>query len=194
MMYNARMIRAAMADLIYEVRNLVQDTKGGTSQVFSDEECQNFCDRYRREIRYRPLLPLPTIAPGGSVSYTTFRYECQGRLRLEGTATFLDGGYGTVAAPSVSDYRSGQWTFGTAPIRPLMMVGAEHDVYLAAADAAEEWAAKVKLCIDVDTGDQRFTLSQQYSNLLKLADRLRGRGGVQVGRFVNVDFAVDPYA
>lgn len=58
---------------------------------------------------------------------------------------------------------------------PVYLVGKTFDVYAAAADLLESWAAKVKTAYDFTADGASFSRSQQVAALLSLAGDYRRR-------------------
>ncbi len=161
-------VRTSMADLIARVRLLISDP-AGTSQVFSDQEIQDTLDRHRSDVRYRELASAKTIAPGGAVSYLDY-YADVGNW--EADEKLYDGAYNQLT-PATADRLSGHWTFASNQMPPVLIVGKYYDVYAAAADLVEAWAAKEKLSFDFDADGQAFKRSQKVQMLLAMAREYR---------------------
>lgn len=159
--------RASMADLIQRVRVMINDA--AAEPVFSDLEIQEALDRHRRDRRYEPLEPAETMTPGGGMAYLDY-YAARGDW--EDDVSLVDGGYNPVT-PTTSDLSVGRWTFAEEPRRPVMAVGKVYDLYGAAADVLEAWAARVALDFDFHVAGQTFRGSQKQAQLLELAQQYR---------------------
>ncbi len=169
------MARASMTALISHIRLLISDP-AGVSEIFSDDELCAFADARRTDVLYQPLSPLPSIAPGGAVSYLTWAADGG---PWETTGQLLDGSY-NVLTPTTSDWIGGRWTFATTQ-SAVRILGARYDLNAAAADAVDAWIAKVALQYDfaVDGGD--YKRSQMRAGLEALRNRLRAQsstGGI----------------
>ncbi len=154
-------VRASMADLLTRLRRLIGDP-AGASQVWDDQSLQDYLDVRRKLIRYLPLVPEVSIAPGGTVQYVNFRTpasEDAGAIAWLGatawpvTSWLLVGpaeavpGLGdwesdaalyandySVLTPTASDLIQGRWTFAASQIPPVFATGQTYDLYAAAAD------------------------------------------------------------
>jgi hypothetical protein len=63
----------------------------------------------------------------------------------------------------------------------------DYDIYAAAADLLEMWAAREKLSFDFSADNAQYRRSQKVANLLDLAAQFRRRQQVQVIRQVRDD-------
>jgi len=161
-------VRASMAELITRVRLLIGDP-AGSSPTFSVQELQDALDRRRRPVRYQELVTQETIGPGGIVTYLDYYSE---RGDWEANEQLVDGGYNPVT-PATADRNGGHWTFATSQVPPVLITGACYDVYGAAADVLEEWAAKEKLAFDFSSDGQSFSRSQKARALTDLSQLYR---------------------
>lgn len=160
-----------MAELIGRVRALIGDP-ADASQTFTDDDVQAALDRYQTVVRYARLHPEPTLLPSGVVEYRDY-YAAVGDW--EADEQLYDAAWQQLA-PAVSDRLTGHWTFaspGQPP--PVYVVGKVYDVYGAAADLLEQWAAKAKLEFDFAADGQQFQRSQKSRALLQLAAEYRRR-------------------
>lgn len=179
------MPRATMAELISRVRSLIGDP-AGANQALSDDEVQAALDRYQTVVRYAPLVPEPTPLPGGTVEYRDY-YAGTGDWEA---GEVLVNAASQSLAPATSDRLTGHWTFaspGVAP--PVFITGAFYDVFGAAADLLEAWAAKVKLEFDFTADGQSFSRSQKAKTLLEMAASYRRRQRPAVAVQVRADLA-----
>lgn len=163
------MARVAMSALISHIRLLISDPAGAT-ETFIDDELVTFADARRIDVLYQPLTPLPSIAPGGAVTYLT--WTAAGGW-WEADSVLVDGSY-NVLTPASSDCMAGRWTFSTTQ-QSVIIRGARYDLYAAAGDAVDAWLAKLALVYDfgVDGGD--YKRSQMRQGLEALRSRLRGQ-------------------
>jgi hypothetical protein len=162
-----------MAELISRVRGLVGDP-AGADQVFLDDEVQAALDRYQTVVRYARLRPEPTPlpSPAGVLEYRDY-YAAVGDW--EADEQLYDAAWQPLT-PVSADRLTGHWTFaspGQPP--PVYIVGKFYDVFGAAADLLEQWAAKAKLEYDFATDGQSFSRSQKARALLALAQEYRRR-------------------
>lgn len=157
--------RASMNGLIDFVEKLIGDT---TNQNHSREDIQDALDVYRVEARYEPLSGVVSY-PGGVAAYLTFDAATG---YWETDATFYDASYDAIT-PAANEWTAGRWTFGTAPARPVMIVGWTHDPYQAAADLLETRAAQLAEAYDFKTGPDSYSRSQMHKQLLAQAARTR---------------------
>lgn len=160
-------VRASMADLITRVRTLIADP-AGASQVFDDQTIQDYLDRHQTVVRYATLRPEATYV-SGTVLYQDY-YAGVGSW--EADERLYDGAYNELT-PTTVDRLTGHWMFATSQLPLVYIVGKHYDVYAAAADLLEVWAAKEKLSFDFDTDGQSFKRSQKAAALLALAREYR---------------------
>ena len=66
-------------------------------------------------------------------------------------------------------------------------VVSDYDVYAAAVEALESWAAKLALDVDFSDGQRSFKNSQASTALLTLADKYRAQVKPKVGRLSTLD-------
>jgi len=160
--------RASLASLITRVRSLIDDS--GTTKTFTDDEVQAVLDGWRTDVRYLELRPAETRTASG-VEYRDY-YAPVGDW--ESDVVLYDGAYAALT-PKTSDYQTGHWTFEASTGPPVYLVGKTFDVYAAAADLLEAWAAKVKTAYDFTADGASFSRSQQVTALLQLAGEYRRR-------------------
>jgi hypothetical protein len=164
-----------MEDLIGRLRLMIADPTGD-GQVFSDDELQEFLDARRAEHRYRRLEPLPTIGPGGAVTYEAYHSGTVSDWEEGGTLYGPD--FGAIE-PETSDWRRGRWELAEHQPEPVYITGRTYDLAAAGADALETWAAKLKAEYDIRAGDQTFERSAQIRHMLTMAAALRRRQRVR---------------
>lgn len=183
-----------MAALITRTRSLISDPNppaSGTS-IFNDDQVQEALDRTRLTVRYLPLYAVPTYLPAGQgTAYLDF-YASEPPETLgdwETDVQLVDRNW-VPLTPASSDLVQGQWTFSPGPTgfgqqRPVWLNGKTYDCHTAAADLLRQWAAKLKLKVDLKSGDQTVALSQRAKSLLHLAhecERKRRRHTIQLTR------------
>lgn len=163
------MARPSMSELIARMRMLVGDPAGADS-AFSDDEIEMILDRHRTTVRYAPLHAAPTMLPNGTIEYRDY-YADFGDW--EADEKLFDASRNELS-PLSADRNTGHWAFpppGQTP--PVLIVGKTYDVYAAAAELLEIWAAAVKLEFDFSTDGQTFDRSQKVKALLALAAEYR---------------------
>ena len=161
-------VRATMAELISRLRTLIGDP-AGASQAFDDQTLQDYLDRRQTVARYALLRAEGSPRPDGTVDYLDY-YADVGDW--EADEKLYDGAYGLLTPASV-DRLTGHWAFSTSQPPPVLIVGKFYDVYAAAADVLEAWAAREKLSFDFDADGQSFKRSQKAAALLALAREYR---------------------
>lgn len=182
-------VRTSMAALITKVRSLINDP-AGASQVWADQDVQDQLDRSRQDIRYELLTAAPWIANESGTNntpqivwadyYSKYQWwEDDATLQGNNVTT---GAAWIVLTPTLSETINGHWAFqinvptsGVAPGQypPVFATGKSYDVYLAAANLLEMWAAKYALAYDFSADGQHFRRSQIAAQLTKLADTYR---------------------
>ncbi|MBX6770878.1 MAG: hypothetical protein IRY83_04080 [Chloroflexi bacterium] len=175
-----------MVELIARTRLLIGDP-AGAEQTFTDDEVQAALDRYQTVVRYAPLHPEPTPLPTGLVEYRDYY---AGLGDWEADEQLYDAAW-TALTPVTSDRLTGHWTFASPGQNPpLFILGKVYDVYGAAADLLEQWAAKVKQEFDFSTDGQSFQRSQKLRALLDLAREYRRRQRPSVAVQARADVGV----
>lgn len=175
-----------MAELISRVRGLVGDP-AGADQVFLDDEVQAALDRYQTVVRYAPLRPEPTPLPGGVLEYRDY-YAAVGDW--EADEQLYDAAWNALT-PASADRLTGHWTFASPGRQPpVYVVGKHYDVFGAAADLLEQWAAKAKLEFDFNADGQSFNRSQKARALLLMAAEYRRRQRPDVAVQTRADVGV----
>ena len=155
-----------MSQLIGKLRTLINDP-AGEGQTFTDDDLQAFLDARRRDVRRDQL----TVEPDGDGSYREYYSSYE---NWEQDAVLEDAG-GNELSPASSEWLVGHWSFASSTPPPVFITGKVYDVYGAAADLLEAWAAKVALEYDVAVGDQRLSRSQKAKALLALAEQYKRR-------------------
>jgi hypothetical protein len=161
-------VRATMAELISRLRTLIGDP-AGASQTFDDQTLQDYLDRRQTAVRFAPLRAEGSPRPDGTVDYLDY-YADVGDW--EADEALYDGSY-NVLTPDAADRLTGHWAFETSREPPVCIVGKFYDVYAAAADVLEAWAAREKLSFDFEMDGQGFKRSQKVAALLQVAREYR---------------------
>lgn len=187
-----------MATLITKVRELTNAVIGD----FSDDQVQAFLDRHRIEFRYASLCEHETRAVGGVVTYTTFTLERLAPRMIESNAGndadqyfLFDSSYAALT-PATEDLINGRWTFSAQPTMPVMILCWAYDVFAAAVDLLEEWAAKLRASQSqtvlkaVEDNGQRFewqATDTRATSLSALADTYRSRMCLETTSIADAD-------
>lgn len=192
--------RSTMAPLITRVRDLTN----ATTDDFTDDQVQAFLDQHRVEFRYCELRALETRA-AGSVEYKTFQLDHFKPRMLEGGDAYdlFDNGYNSIKASLVNttgaDLVNGRFVFTTEPSRPVMILSWAYDLYAAAVDLIEEWAAALRTqqtqsLKSVEDNGQKFEWrdNDKLTSLSQLAETYRGRMCVESVSISDADTA--PYS
>jgi len=156
-------VRSTMTNLIDRVRTLINDPRS-TSQTFDDQTIQNVLDDSRIDFMNEALMYKPTYV-SGTIQYLNYWHELGSWEDGVVLKQFL---YVTVT-PSASDFIAGYWTFAQTTLPPVFLTGSTHDIYRAAADLLERWAAKLVLNYDFTSDGQSFRRSQAPTMLQALA-------------------------
>ncbi|MDP9350797.1 MAG: hypothetical protein M3P51_04560, partial [Chloroflexota bacterium] len=82
--------------------------------------------------------------------------------------------------PSTSDYQEGRWTFATSTSPSVYLVGKTYDIYGAAADLLEQWAARLARRYDISDSNSSYKRSQPAERLESLARTYRQQQRVRV--------------
>lgn len=173
-----------MTALIARLRSQIGDPAGAT-QTFSDDDLQRLLDGRRRDVRYRELTGVETRLPGGS--YETTEYHAD-RRPWESDAALYDGDYDSLN-PAAADLINGIWTFDSDTPAPVFVSGQTYDMAAAAADALEEWAARVSREFQFQAGPDIFHREQKIAGLLAAAERFRAQSLPGAGSFERSDLA-----
>lgn len=181
------MARPTMSELIHRVRRLIFDLSIG-DQVFSDDDIQEILDRHQTIVRYAVLRAAPTYLPNGTIEYRDYYADVGDWESDESLYDSLD----TMLAPSTANRLTGHWTFGPPGQNPpVFIVGKTYDVWGAAADLLDLWAAKIKLEYDFSADNQSFQRSQRVETLRRLANEYRHKRPVLTIPIVRTDTSHD---
>jgi hypothetical protein len=178
------MARATMAALLARLRRIVGDP-AGASQKFSDDELQEALDSHRREARYARLREVESIAAGGTVTCKDFE---AGVGNWESGAQLTDSGFNVLTTGITEDLLTGRWAFASSPKWPIHVTGWYYDLYGAAAEVLEQWAAKEKLSFDISADGQSFKRSQKAEQLMRLASECRAKAWAGSGALMTTGF------
>jgi len=163
------MARASMAALITRVRDLINDPAGG-SQVWSDDQIQDVMDESRLDIVNQIMTPKPTYTTG-QILFLNY-YTAMGGW--EDDYVIKQYLYNTVT-PNTLESIAGHFAFNSTTLPPLYITGKQHDIYRAAADLLERWAAKSLQQFAFSSDGQSFQPQQVVDNISKLVKLYRGK-------------------
>jgi hypothetical protein len=156
-------VRSTLNTIIGRVRTLINDPSGA-SQTFDDQTIQNALDDYRQDVSNVALTPYLTYV-SGTIQYLDYYHDLGSWEDGFVLKQFLT----VVVTPSASEPIVGHWEFAASTRPPVYLTGSTHDIYRAAADLLERWAAKWALNYDFSSDGQSFKRSQAASMLQALA-------------------------
>lgn len=159
--------RTTLAGLITRLRRLVNDP--GAAQTWDDDELQDWLDANRLDVRRAVLRPETTWV-SGTVTYTDY-YADYGDWESD---VVLQDAEGNELTPVTSELVTGRWTF-TEQRPPVYITGKTYDLYGAAAEVLEAWAARSALLFDFEADGASYKRSQAGQALERLAERYRGQ-------------------
>jgi hypothetical protein len=173
-----------MDELITRVRLMIGDT-ASVGQVFTDQEIQDVLDQNRTDVQYLQLTAIDKVAPGGAITHLEYHAPYVG---WESDAELVNGSY-AVLTPSASDPMRGHWEFSSDQAEPVYTSGAFYEIYAAAADLLEMWAAKVALEFDfgANEGGQSFKRSQKQQHLRAMASSYRAKSPARTAEMTRSD-------
>lgn len=183
-------MRDTMSDLVTRVRGLIGDPSGDT-ETFTDDDIEQALDSHVA-ILEREMLVFPDRYENGAYTYG-FAYLDAGDL--EAGVFVLRDLAGVVISASLYQLDAVRGTVTFTPAltastsRDVAAYGARYDVYGAAADLLEAWAARVAREFDFETDGQSFKRSQQAKGLRDAAMDMRRRQRPTLGRQVRTDEA-----
>lgn len=160
------MARESMIRLIDRVRDLIGDP-AGAEQTFTDDQIERALDVHRWEVRYKRLTPLPTYQNGEVLH---LEWVAESGDWEEDTQVFDSHFQGLT--PVAVDALNGRWTFGESQA-DVFLNGKTYDLYGAAADLLEAWAARVAVEFDFDADGASYKRSQKSHMLRALAKEYR---------------------
>ncbi len=161
-------VRATMTtSLIPRVRLLINDP-AGTSPIFQDQDIQDVLDESRQDVFNMPLDAKPTFS-GNTLLWLDYETQLGGWEDGMVLRQFLT----VVVTPSLSEPVAGHWQFAATTLPPVFITGRLYDVYHAAADLLERWAAKWVLRYNVVADGQNLSRAQVPHALQTLAKTYR---------------------
>lgn len=161
-------VRSSMAALISRVRLLINDP-AGASQVFADQDIQDVMDDGSRADYYNLALEPKPIFVAGSIQWLDY-FTTLGDWEDDAV---LKQYLINVVTPSLAEPITGHWQFATTTLPPVYITGKTYDVYRAAADLLERWAARYVTRFDFTSDAQSFRVSQVPAQLQALASTYR---------------------
>ncbi|MGZ3677033.1 MAG: hypothetical protein ACXWQR_00515 [Ktedonobacterales bacterium] len=175
-------VRSSMTDLITRVRVLIGDGNpvSGNPYQFGDQDIQDALDLKRVWVRSAVLRPAPSLTSNGIISYQDY-FADQGNW--ESDVVIQDAAFHILSDMSASDYLTGQWTWNLASpgkIPPIFITGKFYDIYGAAADLLEKWAAFAMRAYDVTMDGTTLRRSQMAQGMLTQAKQYRKQALVHV--------------
>ena len=172
-------MRPTMQYLVREVRRLIGDDGPASERVWTDDELEQFLDAYRAVVVRASLLPSYPVP----TRFWRSRYQHweQGARLTIGSAD---------VNVVVEDSLYGEWELDEETFGPVYATGRTYDVYAAAADALEAWAAREKLAYDVTLDGQTLRRSQVGDRLLALAQSYRRRARPRQAQVTRSDIEV----
>ena len=177
----ANPLRSDMTDLLTKLRLLINDP---SSAQFSDQDLQDALDETRTDVRYEEIAAAPTLSnSGGSATYQWLDYYSSYQW-WEADVVIVGASFQTIT-PTTSDLLVGHWTFpvgaqGVGQVPPLFATGKTYDLYAAAANLLDYWAASVSLQFDFGGDGRTYRPSQMAPALQAMAEQYRRKARATV--------------
>ena len=178
--------RETCGGLVRRLRDLIGDSVSPDvtiRPVWSNDQLQTTLDARRQVVRYLSLTSAYTVEPGGAVVYLDYYAGCgdwETDAQLTDTA-------GNALTPETVDCETGYWAFASHQPLPVYLSGKTYDLYAAAADQLEKWAAKVKLEYTFSPGSGQYVRSQKFQMLQQLAASYRCQQRVETVQLIRSD-------
>src|SRR5258708_19251312 len=197
-------VRSTMSDLIALERTMISDP-AGASQQFTDQQVEDGVERVRDDIGYEVVDPFSSIvntASTNNIAAFIFAdyYSKQGYWEADVVLQGLLGtAYWKVLTPVSAEllldngahwqFEASVFTTGTVPgqLPPVFATGTVYDVYSAAANLLDFWAATLTGRFDFSSDGQSFRVSQLMQAKQKMADYLRRQAKPKLARMVRTD-------
>lgn len=167
-------VRPTMEALIARVRLLINDV-AGASQIFQNQDIQDVLDESGVDLKNVAMNPKPTFTQT-TLQYLDYYTDLGGWEDDFVLRQYLT----IVVTPSLSEPIAGHFQFAASTFPPVFISGTLYDVYRAAADLLERWAARLVLEFDFSSDGQSFRRSQAADALQKLAKTYRAKQRVGV--------------
>jgi len=164
---------APLVTLIARLRRIINDPLDGPTVVFDDAELAGFLEGH--------ALAFENLALTAETQWT-FTAPYGG---WADDITFVDGA-GNALTPTSGSNLGGRWVFPSAP-SAVFATGQAYDLHAAAADAFEEWAARLALSFDFTADGATYHLSQRREALLQAASEQRAAARPIVALWVRTD-------
>jgi hypothetical protein len=179
-----------MSDLITRVRLLIGDPNPaptGQTMQFQDQDVQDVLDAGRVNVRNALLRPTVTLTTSGVLNYEDY-YADEGNW--EADVTLQDGHFTILTDFTAADYLTGHWNWNLpspGKIPPIFITGKYYDIYRAAADLLERWAATWLRSYDFSADGQSFHRSQAAKAMMDQAKAYKRQSLVHVIPLVRSD-------
>jgi hypothetical protein len=138
----------------------------------SNQELQDYLDDHRVDVYYEELTPAITRPALPAVIQFKDFYHTQGSW--ENDVILTDATY-NILTPDVSDNLVGHWSFAESINYIVRIRGKYYDLYGAAADALDSWAAELKMSFSFSLGKDQYHLKEQVENIESLSRKYRMR-------------------
>lgn len=171
------MLRPTTHNLILQLRTLIGD-QNPEEQVWSDDQLQANLDERKISVTYLVLTPNETYKPGGAETERLLYFAPCGNWELG--AQLYDRNFNPITASQVN-LESGEWVFVEDRPEPVYLTGSTFNLWAAAADTLESWAAQEKLSHDLVASGKDLKESQKFQMLLNLANQYRQKAGKWAG-------------
>lgn len=177
-----------MSDLISRVRLLIADT--GSPSQFQDQDVQDVLDLGRVVVRTALLRPTITLDTNGAANYADYYADVE---NWESGATIQNGAF-AIISDYTADYLTGHWSFSLpnpGQVPPLFITGQYYDIYGAAADLLERWAAAWARSYNFTSDGQSFQRSQAAQMMLTQSKQYRKQSFARTVSMVRDDLSGD---
>src|SRR5260221_6125563 len=201
-------VRSKMGDSSALVRTMIADP-ACASQQFTDQQIQDRLDASRDDIGYEPLEPFPSVVNTASTNnqpafifadyYSKYSYW-EADVVLQG---FLGNAFWKVLTPVSAEllldggahwaFEANIFTAGTTPgqLPPVFATGKVYDVYSAAANLLDFWAATLTGQFDFSSDGQSFRASQLWQMKTKKADYFRRQAKPKIAKMLRTDVQLE---
>jgi hypothetical protein len=177
-------VREEMRTLIGRLRLEIGDA--GAPPVFTDEQLQDALDAHAFEVRYARTDARPTYT-AGNVSPAQFVDHRAPRGFFDDAVQLLDGQFNVLTLSS-RDNLNARWRLAASQI-VVLILGFQYDLFAAAGDIFDEWAAKVATETDWHDGRVQSFDSQKHDHFEKRAKAARRKAWPVVRKLVTDEIA-----
>jgi hypothetical protein len=167
------------------------NTSGTT--FFPDQAVQDWLDDTKTEVQFVELIPRFTLNAG---TYVWTEYYTPDDLggQWETNETLWNVSFQQLT-PTNSDRVVGHWTFSAGQLPPVIIYGSVFDIWRAAANLLEMWAAQLTSTqFDFTSDGQSFRLSQIITGKQALARQYRSRAHPRTVKVVRSDAMATSFA